>query len=321
LSESLSFVLGLENVLGRSHQPAGVWSEALALIREYSGAAAGFVTALLPGNPDQYLVTAQNPVADQRLDKDLWPVKSGLAGWVMQNQKPLVLERARLGSERSYVFYPDEPFKNLPGFIGLPLFHAGRLRGAVLLVGEQAFSLSRFSLENLELAADRLGAHLEMELLIERINELSRLDPQVGLPHRSYFTRRLSGLTRKLKGRQVLGLLVLQIANLEDIIVDRGPEAAQEVLRTAARRLLSAAAPDHELGHLSFGAIGVAVPGATESDVRAVTDELTARFSKRKYETSAGIVELSIRSAFGLYPGQARRAEELVRLCLTKINT
>ena len=321
MAEALTFLAQMEGVLSKRLDEGESMDRAVALFREYTGASAGFITAVLPGNPGHYFVMAANSAATRNIGTGKKSMEAGLAGWVMQNKKPLLLDRGRSEAARSFVFQPDEPLGDFPAFAGWPIMWSGRLRGAVLLLGEKTFGFEDTKQEVLQIAVDRLAISVEMELLFKRVSELSRLDTQVGLPHRTYFVERLD---RQIKVCGVqgtgLGLFLVRFDNLDDVAGEFGQGVAQELLKAGGRYLLGGCPEDSELGHVTYGVIGLAICGGHKPEVKADTMILLEKLEARHLETSAGHLKLKIRTAWVKFPGDGDRAEDLLRLGLDGLN-
>ena len=60
-----------------------------------------------------------------------------------------------------------------------------------------------------------------------------------------------------------LTLVLLKLANIDEVALEAGQEAAPEVLKAAAQYLLANTHQENELGHLSYGIIGLAASGGT----------------------------------------------------------
>ncbi|MFH1139622.1 MAG: GAF domain-containing protein [Pseudomonadota bacterium] len=314
------FLITLEGILNRGKRPSTTFNQSLNLIRTYSEASACFLTLVSPGDPTRYYILDHDSDQPLKLPQESLSQDKGLAGWVMQKKQTLVLEKARLDSERSYLFFPDEPIKNLQVFAGFPSLWAGKLRGALILAGVGALGQDETRLKSLEAAANRLAAGLEMELLYERVAELSRLDPQVGLPHRTFFTQRLAALLKRASARGTnVTLIVIQVANLGRAAVLAGQPAAREALKAAARKLLSVTASENELGHLSYGIMGLALTAGTENEAKRVIELLPAQLAALPLEANHSGIRLDIEAREVHFPSEAKSAEELIQLGLDRL--
>jgi GGDEF domain-containing protein len=172
----------------------------------------------------------------------------------------------------------------------------------------------------LSMAAGRLGSTLEMDRLYRRVAELGGLDPQVGLPHRTYFTERLER-TLKLSSvqKQPASLLVLRFMGLDQVALNLGQEATLEALRGASRMLMAECRDDYELGHLSYGIIGVALTGAGPEEADRIVATLSEQLADHPLTSTRGRISLSVEATRADYPGEGQTAEVLIEACLKKL--
>ena len=234
-AEAMNFLNELEGTLYHPDQPAQYLRRTTSLLRKYVGADACFLAGILPDDPEHYQLIAHDTHRTYRLRKDLFKTDRGLMGWVMRERMPLIMERARLGTDKSYIFYPEEPFHNFAAFAGLPLVWGNRLQGAVCLTGRESFNIDESMALALEMATDRLAATMKMEHLFFRSANVDRLDPQTDLINRSEFCRRVA---RMLEEPAIPPyLIILKIENLETIFLKQGQEAADLIMKTAAQYL------------------------------------------------------------------------------------
>lgn len=309
----LSFLKDLDQILLQQQPYDRTFAEATALVRAFAAADACFLTVVVPGDRDHFLVTAQASERDFQISKGLLPIQSGLAGWVIREKKALVLDKARLGTEKSYIFHPDEPLKNFSAFAGYPVMGGWRQHGALILSAESPLNLDEIKTAGLEMAASRLAAALETEFMIQRVAELNRLDPQVGLPHRTYFSVRLARLINGAVGKGTgVFLILLNISDSAAVALADGQGSSQDLLKQAARYCLSQVKPDTELGHLNYGIIAVAMAGRTQAEAQRIKDELVESLSDHLSQDFEGKVRIKIDAVMLEYPVHAKRAEDLI---------
>lgn len=319
-AECLAFITNVESILARRLHTRQSAEEVLQLLGEFCGAEACFLTAVLPGKKGSYFLMAFDSPVDPGLESRPMKIESGLAGWVLQNGKQLVLERGRSGREKSYLFYPEENLGKFPSFAGYPLAWGDKVRGALLFIGEKPFKFESPVARAIEAASARLAASLEMELLFERVSELTRLDPQIGLPHRTYFCRRLNRMikTASIQGSKIR-LMLLKLNGLNDVALEFGQEASQEALKIAAAHLLSVSTNENELGHINYGLLAAALKGYSvkeEEDIKSGLVELMEDFPLQDMQ---GRLSIEVQSCTAEYPSEARTAEDLIKKGLDKL--
>ena len=318
--EVFVFLSKLERALWSTDKSGQGPGQALEFIRGFSGADAVFLTALLPGNKTRYFISASDSARSLSLRTEDLAVDQGLAGWVMQNKKHLIPDRPRGDKVRSFIFYPEEPLTDYEGFAGFPVFGGGRLRGCLVLASRQILALDPATISGLEMAASRLGSSLETELLLERIHEISRLDPQVGLPHRTYFASRLA---RQLKMASVKGggltLALVKLHGLEELAVEAGQESTREVVKTAVDRILADSGAEWELGHPDYGIIAVSLPTDFESELSRTLGDLSGLLADRPLAEAEVRARIRLEMVGVRFPAEGRRAEVLLRAALKKL--
>ncbi|MBF0529290.1 MAG: GAF domain-containing protein [Deltaproteobacteria bacterium] len=320
LAEATVFSADLEQILSERLETTRTIPRLLNLIQQHTGASVCFLTALIPGVPDRFFILGHNSPTDLRLGRDSLSVENSLTGLVIQKGQSLVIDKWRSDTEKSFIFKREESLRKYTSFAGFPLIWDGRSRGALILLGEQSLGFDEHRKKVLEMAASRLAASVKMEFLFQRVSELGRLDSQVGLPHRTFFVQRL---TRMLQMASVqvssVTLILLDMVNLGQVATKYGQEAAQEVLRTAAHQLLASCRPEHELGHVSYGRLAVAMIGLLEIEARKIIEEFTSAMADWPLENTQGRVQIKILHSLTRAPAEANSAETLLQTGLDKL--
>jgi signal transduction protein with GAF and PtsI domain len=108
--------------------------EALKRCRLFSGTDTAFLVMVF-GKKDRYKVTAFEGTMRAPLKKTVLSADMGLTGWVIREEKALILRAMRPRNHKSYVFFPDDPCSHFQSYLGLPLSFFGRLYGVMNLVG------------------------------------------------------------------------------------------------------------------------------------------------------------------------------------------
>jgi len=318
--KAMNFLNMIGEALYRRDRPDKYLNRAAGLIREFAEAKACFIAGVIPEDRTRYRLLAQDARQTDQLRQDIFIVDQGLIGWIMKEKKPLILKKTRLGTEKSYLFYPDEPFAGFTSFAGLPLIWGGRLLGAVCLGGDESLRITDISAQALETAADRLAVALEMELLISRIGDLSRLDSQTGLPHRTEFCRRVDRMINSPLSRSSdIFVIIIKLINLETINTDPGPERTEAVLKAVAEHLLNQTSRDIELGHLDYGVFGLAIPNRSGEEVRQIRTRLTETLVNTVASGSGTRARLQLRIFTAKVPPQTKTAGGIINQGLTSM--
>ncbi|MBW2091764.1 MAG: GAF domain-containing protein [Deltaproteobacteria bacterium] len=315
--EAMQFLSDLEGTLYERNQSGHYLKTAAALLRQFVGADACFLAGVLPEDKNHYQLVAFDAHRPYNLGKTYFPVNQGLMGWVMKEKKTLNLGRIPLGADKSYILYSGEPFKDFTVFAGLPLIWGRRLQGAVCLSARESMKIDAAKAQTLEMAADRLAASLEMELLMRRISDISGLDSQTGLPHRSEFCRRVTQMLET--SSKSFSLITINLSNIETIALKFGQETAREALKKTAQHLLEETEEDVELGHLAYGTFGVALQNRSETEVNLMKRKLEGTLEGAAIPAAGGGTKLQIKTVMFAYPLPTQRAEDIIYQGLTSI--
>ena len=312
-AEAFDFKCRFEKALSQRLESGKSLDQAMGLLKRYAGVEACFLVAVYPGNPKQYFILAYDVTGGAVLTAEALPVESGLAGWVLQHRKPLILDRTRTPGDRGFIFYPEEQLKFYPSFIGHPLIWDGRLRGGLFLAGERAVQYEDPQLKALEAAAARLTAGVELELLFKRLSELTRLDSQTGLPHRAHFMTRMNRMIKvaAIKHEPIIVLLV-EVLGLEECAAEIGQDAVQEALKIIVHEMLEKYPQKAEVGHLSYGMIALALPGRDDSEVLETSKKIARQFSDFPLDSFEGRIKLRFRASASGFKPETMTAEAMV---------
>ena len=320
VSEELEFKTELEETLVHRLGNEDIMDKVLGLIREFSGARAAFLTAVPPGDPERYFIIGSDSEVDIGLDRGRFNLDHGLAGWIMLKRQALRLDRSRAEGKRSFVFDTEENLRDFPAFAGYPLVWGNKIRGGLMLVGTKAFEGDPALIKGLDFAARRLAAAMEIEFLYERVAEMGNLDPQVGLPHRTFFAKRLARMFKLASvRRENISLLLLKLVNLDDVARESGQTTARDILKEGARHLLSVCSPEHELGHVEYGILAVGLIGLGDDKIEEMIEETASYLADRPLKNSEGRVRIRMIHTVVRAPEDANSAETLIRIGLEQL--
>ncbi|MDR1545319.1 MAG: GGDEF domain-containing protein [Deltaproteobacteria bacterium] len=296
------------------------WSQnILSLILSFSGLTWAFLTEMLPGDPTHFVILAHQPQQPKLALRH--PIDSGLAGWVHVKLDALALPTLTGAEKVASIFHPGDPLKNATSFYGWPLISNQTLRGSLLLAGSDGKTLAAEQLSFLDCLALRLAAHLHQDRLTSRVVELSRLDPQTGLPHRSYFIERLERLVNLfgVQGQSVT-LTLLSVSGLGRFAAAHNQEDARSLLRSLAQQLLQHSGPDWELGHVSYGLFALAAPASERQTLEKTLLLFQKRLSDWPIPTRSGRVSFVYHQAQVAFPEDGTKAELLLEAALTSLS-
>ncbi len=132
----LQFLHQIRRLSEKKQELTAYAQAALQCCRLFSGTDAAFLV-IVQRKKDRYKITAWEGSALTPVKRTILPVDMGLTGWVIREEKPLVLRSMKAKHHKSYVFFPDGPCPYFQSFIGLPLCFFGQLYGVMNLVGNR----------------------------------------------------------------------------------------------------------------------------------------------------------------------------------------
>ncbi|MDQ3337643.1 MAG: GGDEF domain-containing protein [Myxococcota bacterium] len=212
----------------------------------------------------------------------------------------------------------------LPAFVfGPPLFGWLRLQGESAGLYTQAFGVAMLigTMVVLGLAltwkiarALDLGES-ERRRADEMLLKLAHYDSLTGLPNRLLLDERLErALARADREGHTVAMLFLDLDGFKRINDTHGHEAGDQVLKEAARRILSAVRTVDTAARLGGDEFTVLLEKVKNADaVRVVTARLLDQLS-RPYAIAGGEAQLSASIGVCLYPVNARASEDLLKL-------
>lgn len=168
------------------------------------------------------------------------PAKGSLAGWVLQNNRPLFLPDLRKpldleGVERIIIGQD----KTSLAWMGVPL-QAGDVLGVMAIASYRPNAFDRSDMEMLENLAQQAALVLHNAIHHKSVEEQSRLDSLTGVYNHGYFLKALEGDARQaLADAAPLSLIMLDVDFFKQYNDNYGHLAGDEVLIQLTRTIRS----------------------------------------------------------------------------------
>ncbi|MDR1310034.1 MAG: hypothetical protein LBL95_09095 [Deltaproteobacteria bacterium] len=313
---ALALCSRLEGILALDGDKTPWPQEVLKFALSYSGLSWAFLTEILTGDPRHFVIIAGQPFPSGLEVRQ--PMASGLAGYVHGGPQPLAIPSVRNVENLSFVFRPGDPLKKAETFYGWPLVYNETIRGALLLVGKANQVLDDQALGFLDFLAQRLSAHYQQDKLCGRVVELTHLDAQTGLPHRTYFVERLGQMIEARKDEGVT-VALLNVSGLGRFALSFGQPEAYNLLRALAQDLLENSGPDWELGHLSYGLFALAAPATEQPSLDNTVIVFQKRLSEWPIPTRTGRANFIFHQARSSFPADGLKPEMLLEVALSNL--
>jgi GGDEF domain-containing protein len=290
--------------------------ELLKFALAYSGLSWGFLTEVLAGDPNHFVIMAGQPFPSGLEPRQ--PKSSGLAGYVHTSLQPLAIPSIKSLEEFSFIFHPGEPIKRAVSFYAWPLVYNDSLRGSLLLIGKSGQLLSDNSIHFLDFLALRLSSHYQQDKLFNWALELNLLDPQSGLPHRTYFIQRLEQLIETHQDEGVT-LALLSVSGLGRYAMSFGQQKTADLLKILAKELLNNSGLNWELGHLSYGLFALAVPTTEKSNLDNTIFIFKKVLDTWVIHTRTGRKNFVFYQSISTYPTDGLKPEMLLEVALSNL--
>lgn len=152
------------------------WSEYLRRFLELTAATTGFEYAFLAARDERgegYFLEGfnQRPPQTEDIFKCRFPIKSGIIGWVFNNQSPVYVDEQNPGPAGAALFGKDVKTPKFGSVLCLPLKIHKRTRGVFVLADPETLHVSDEIKSYLEMAAADLALLLENLYLKNRLTE------------------------------------------------------------------------------------------------------------------------------------------------------
>ena len=178
--------------------------------------------------------------------QDRWlPAGSGLAGLILKQKKPLLLDNLSKRESKQFVFGRQGPKFEMDSFLGLPLICGGRVRGLQAYTSRKPSAFSRQDEESAAIIAMQVAALTSQWQMHHVKDSWRRFDNVSGLLSHGSFLQKLQERLQTANSRHPLSLLLVSIDRLDSINREFGYETGDEILRRVARILLNVV-PDKE---------------------------------------------------------------------------
>jgi diguanylate cyclase (GGDEF)-like protein len=224
---------------------------------------------------------------------------------------------------------PDRPYR---AFLGLPLTHNNAPLALLMLCRESPVAFGRNTLAHLRDLASRLSADLSWRLVHERLlvdrdklRELSRIDPVLGVANRTALQEELSRRVAASERRgEPFSVAVIDVDGLHLVNERNGYPAGDEVLAHVAQVARMETRPQDFVARYAGDSVAIVLPGAASEEATTILTRILSAIDAEpviheetpiNLTVSAGIAELRYDVETGEAAlGRAMAARERARL-------
>jgi len=218
----------------------------------------------------------------------------GVAGWVAENGKPLLIPDVLADSQFSRAIDEVSGFVT-KSIIAVPLLARGQVYGVIELINKLDESpFSDHDLMVLRTISDFAGIAIERAYYLKAVKRLALTDPLTGLHNRRSFEQYLEREVEKTRrSHNLFALLLLDVNHFKAINDQHGHQAGDEALKALGRILMATSRKVDCCARLGGDEFAVLLPETTEGDAPFVVRRIQRALDD--YNLTAPIpIEVSI---------------------------
>lgn len=276
------------------------------LVTDLLGADACSVMLLDPGG-HRLLTKAAHGLSEGRVGKLSFGSGEGVAGWVLQNRRPALIDDVT-GDPRFVYLGGDST--SIVSMACVPLLARGKSVGVLTVTAGRADAFNAADVEVLEFVAKTIA--LDVENI--RLQKLSVTDPLTGAFNREFLGRRLPLEMDAAAQRGVpLSVAMVDVDHFKPVNDRYGHEAGDQVLAEVAVRLRSAIRKEDLLVRYGGEEFLVVLPEADADAGREIGERMRTRIACEPMRASDQAIEVRISVGVAQKRDDEERPADLVR--------
>lgn len=237
------------------------------------------------------------------------PEGEGLAGWVLQNDKPIVNGNPAVEPRRAG---EPEQSTSLRSAIAVPLQGLKGMRGVLALYSREKDSFRRDHVRVLQAVSSKVALTVENSIYLQQVEDTATTDFLTGLPNaRSLFLHLDQEIARARRENQPVTILVCDLNAFKPINDAFGHLEGNYVLKEIAACLRESCREYDYVARMGGDEFVVVLPGLNTADVeQRMADISSAIEATANRRPSAAGLSISIGQA--TYPQDGNVAEEIL---------
>jgi diguanylate cyclase (GGDEF)-like protein len=227
---------------------ASSWQNVFATIMEASHGIANFdhcLLALLNSTQDKLEIKLAHGTEGSSYLNKCFPAGHGLAGLIIKQKKPLLLNGINQRDRKWFVFGQQGPKWEMSSFLGFPLVYAGKIIGIIAYTSNNPTAFDKQEKQLMSIMALQIAAATSQWQMYQVKEIREQLDSVTGLLNHSFFQRQLKQKLLAATLQHPLSLMLIKINSFGQINWEYGHETGDEILRRVACILLEVV-PDRE---------------------------------------------------------------------------
>jgi len=236
-------------------------------------------------------------------------VGEGMAGWVAENQKPMVNVSASLDVARR--FSPEEVME-LSAATAVPIVHGPDIIG-VLAVYTQGYSiLTEHHLHVLNIIAEHAASAIQHIRRVEKHQEMAFADPLTGLANSRCLVRHLDRIAQFDRHARPFSVVMLDLDRFKEVNDTLGHLQGDELLREVSRRLLEVARAEDIVCRYAGDEFVLLLPGVSNDNAERVADRV--REAIDSIPAVGGAVKVGASVGVATFPSDGEDSRHLLHL-------
>ncbi|UCG12952.1 MAG: GAF domain-containing protein [Deltaproteobacteria bacterium] len=305
-----------------SDDPVPYLTRLLDSARPYLRADAGLVAVPIKEGKFLQLVATSGEVPEHLLNR-AQPTHQGIAGWIFQNRKSLVVPKFRSRTRIPFLFGPSDGMGKIGALIGMPLaWEADEVGGVICFIRRAEASWNREEIDAITSVVRRATLVLQNFSLRRELAIVRNLDPITEVCNAYAFDRVLNKrLQGCLDASVTLGLGIITIEGLEALSTKVALSDMAVLRQRVAAILLQRMKGKQLMGSLDPGRFAVLFEDETSGEIRAQLTDMTRAVNRELLERLEEPAPMHAFFGFALYPRDATVSRELWTVAFQALNT
>ncbi len=231
------------------------------------------------------------------LDKH-FPSDQGLAGLILKQKKPLLINNMKQRRRKWLVFNHHGPKWDMDSFMGIPLFCAGKIMGILVYTSRASNGFSQQDVQSINIITLQAAAIIAQWQLQHEKEIQRKFDPLTGLLNNSNFNQQLR---QKLLSATILhpvSLILIDINNLAEINLKYGYETGDKILIKIANILKELVSNEECLGRFAGQRFAMSLENTKSKSAKEMAQRICSIMQHFRF--LVGNREIALKVSIGL---------------------
>lgn len=298
--------------IGSGEDLRSLFTHISELVVELLGADACSVM-LLDVRKERLITKAAFGLPDERIAKITFKVGDGVAGWVVQNGKPALIDDVNLDSRFKFL---SNASSKIASMACVPVTARDEHIGALTATSSKPEAFNDDDVELLGFVAKTIALDVENV----RLRKLAVTDPLTGCYNREFLNQRLPvEIGEAAKRDQPLSVAMIDVDHFKSVNDRFGHDVGDQVLAEVANRLRSAIRSDDLLVRYGGEEFLVVLPNADSDRGCDVAERMRLKLQEQAVEVDDTEIEVRISVGVAQHRSPDEADNELIRRADTSL--